>query len=59
MVDYTDFDNYAVAKAVNELGIHVLLDVNGYTGEGVSALLPSATRRRCSVTDRCDRTCPN
>jgi len=28
-VDYTDLDNYAAARAINELGIHVLLDVNG------------------------------
>ena len=34
-VDYTDADNHAVAAAINKLGVDVLLDVNGYTGEGV------------------------
>jgi protein O-GlcNAc transferase len=34
-LDYTDLDNFQVASGINELGIDVLLDVNGYTGEGV------------------------
>ncbi|EKX51182.1 hypothetical protein GUITHDRAFT_134689 [Guillardia theta CCMP2712] len=34
-LDYTDLDNYHAASQVNQLGIHVLFDVNGYTGEGV------------------------
>ena len=33
--DYTDASNFQAATAVNRLGINVLLDVNGYTGEGV------------------------
>ena len=34
-LDFTDLDNFQVASGINELGIDVLLDVNGYTGEGV------------------------
>ena len=30
-----DLDNAGVASAINEIGVHVLLDINGYTGEGV------------------------
>ena len=33
--DFTGVSNKDVADAVNRLGINVLLDVNGYTGEGV------------------------
>eukprot|EP00960_Hanusia_phi_P075828 768473-Hanusia_phi.AAC.9 len=34
-MDYTDLDNYEAASRINKLGIHILFDVNGYTGEGV------------------------
>mmetsp|Transcript_31188 Transcript_31188/g.48824 ORF Transcript_31188/g.48824 Transcript_31188/m.48824 type:complete len:300 (+) Transcript_31188:403-1302(+) len=64
-VDYTDLDHYDVAKAVNSLGVNVLLDVNGYTGEGVRmqrniilALTPARIQVFCFLPARHDcRSC--
>lgn len=57
--DFTGVPNQEVAVSINRLGINVLLDVNGYTGEGVRsqrniimALTPAPIQVRSMLPSR-------